>query len=176
MKTSQLNTSPQTETAILGGGCFWGVEDIFMKQHGVLKTCCGYAGGPEPTNYQLVCTGKTGHAEVVKVEFDPTQLSFEKILEVFFRLHDPTTLNQQGPDHGSQYRSVIFTLSESQEKTAHAFIAKCQAHFNHSIVTEVVSYLDFSETQNFFEAEEYHQKYFQKNGGHGCHYLRPSLD
>jgi peptide-methionine (S)-S-oxide reductase len=153
------------ETAIFGAGCFWGVEAEFRKIEGVLETEVGYSGGTkdQPT-YHEVCTGKTGHAEVLRVEYDPQTVKYEKLLKVFFSIHDPTTLNRQGPDHGTQYRSVIFYTSEEQraaaEKTKQAEAPK----HHRSVVTAI------EPARTFWPAEEYHQRYLEKRGeGATCH-------
>ncbi len=160
----------KTEIATLAGGCFWGVEDIFRKTKGVLATQVGYTGGtvPHPT-YEQVCTQTTGHAEAVRVEFNSDVLPYEQLLKLFFRLHDPTTLNRQGPDQGNSYRSAIFFHSKSQFKLAGEVIAwvEKQGWWKDPIVTEVV------EASAFFAAEEYHQKYFERHPDHAsCHFLR----
>lgn len=160
----------KTETAILAGGCFWGVEEIFREIPGVTKTTVGYTGGKtaDPT-YKEVCSGGTGHAEAIEVVFNPSQLSYEALLDYFFRMHDPTTLNRQHNDVGTQYRSAIFYTSEEQKKTAETFKAKLEAakKFNRSITTEI------TKATKFYSAEEYHQKYLVKNpGGYNCHVLR----
>ena len=145
------------EIAILGLGCFWGPEKKFNKLVGVVKTEVGYCGGnSENTNYNQVCTGKTNHAEVVKIEFDNSILSYEDILNYFFEIHNPTTLNQQGPDIGTQYRSEVFYLNENQKETAKKILAKYNKKYNGKIVTKV------SEIKNYCKAEEYHQKYLEK--------------
>lgn len=150
------------KTATFGAGCFWGVEAAFRKVDGVVKTTVGYAGGTmaNPT-YHDVCTDRTGHAEVVQVEYDPEKVSYEELLDVFWKSHDPTTLNRQGPDIGSQYRSVIFTHDEDQAAAAVASKQREQASGNHPrpIVTEIVP------AAPFHRAEEYHQQYFEKFGG-----------
>ncbi len=146
--------------ATFAAGCFWGVEDIFMKVKGVKSTTVGYTGGhTKNPAYQEVCTGTTGHAEAVRVEFDPKTVSFKELLGIFFRLHDPTTKNRQGPDIGRQYRSAIFFHSSAQEKQARDF-ARALGKFGQweePIVTEIVA------ASPFYPAEEYHQKYFQKH-------------
>lgn len=159
------------EKALLGAGCFWGVEHILRTIPGVVSTEVGYAGGTtkNPT-YQEVCTGQTNHAEVVLVEFNPEVLSYEGLLDVFFRLHDPTTLNRQHNDIGTQYRSVIFTYNEDQDEKALSFIKKVDASkvFKNPVVTQVLS------APEFFSAETYHQDYLIKNpDGYMCHILRP---
>ncbi len=159
------------EKALLGAGCFWGVEHIFKTVPGVISTEVGYAGGTtkNPT-YQEVCTGKTDHAEVVLVEFDSSVLSYTKLLDVFFRLHDPTTLNRQHNDIGTQYRSVIFTYNDQQQTEAREFIKKVDESkvFHNPVVTQVMT------APEFFSAEAYHQDYLIKNpDGYMCHILRP---
>lgn len=153
-------------TATFGAGCFWGVEDAFRKLPGVTDAACGYMGGqlPNPT-YEKVCTDRTGHAEVVQVDFDPARISYERLLEFFWKIHDPTTPNRQGPDVGSQYRSAVFTHDDAQQEAANAVKERLQAsgQFPRPIVTEVTPASDF------WRAEEYHQQYFQKNGGTSCH-------
>jgi peptide-methionine (S)-S-oxide reductase len=150
----------QTEKAILGGGCFWCVEAAIKQLEGVESVVSGYMGGSvaNPT-YQLVCSGRTGHAEVAEVTFDPSVISFSDLLHVFFTLHDPTTLNRQGNDVGTQYRSVIFYLDEQQKKTAEAVIAELTNDklFKDPIVTAVEA------AQTFYPAEDYHQNYLANN-------------
>ena len=141
------------EIAILGLGCFWGPERKFGEIEGVTKTEVGYCGGKnKETSYQEVCTGTTGHAEVVKIEFDESIISYEKIINLFFDFHDPTTLNRQGPDIGNQYRSEIFYANESQEKIAEKVLENRNVDFKGKIVTKI------SEILNYRKAEEYHQK------------------
>jgi peptide-methionine (S)-S-oxide reductase len=148
-----------TETAVLGGGCFWCLEAVFEQLKGVIKVTSGYAGGAaENPGYRDVCSGETGHAEVVKIEFQPSQLSYRNLLEVFFSIHDPTTLNRQGNDVGSQYRSVIFYLDEDQREEAKQVIHEQQTHWKDPIVTECL--LD----PPFYPAEDYHQHYFAMHG------------
>ena len=145
------------EIAILGLGCFWGPEIKFSKLDGVIKTEVGYCGGHNAeTNYKEVCTGSTNHAEVVKLDFDPKIISYEKILEFFFEIHDPTTLNSQGPDFGTQYRSEIFYLNDNQKKTAENIINKENDRLSGKVVTKL------SQVKNYCTAEEYHQKYLEK--------------
>jgi peptide-methionine (S)-S-oxide reductase len=155
----------QTEKATFGAGCFWGVEETFRNLKGVLSTSVGYAGGrKENPTYQDVCTDKTGHAEVVEVEFDPSQISYDELLNVFWSNHNPTTLNRQGPDVGTQYRSVIFYHSPEQEataKTSKEKVAK-SGRFNRAIVTQI------EPAPKFWRAEEYHQRYLQKRGKSHC--------
>jgi peptide-methionine (S)-S-oxide reductase len=155
-----------TEKATFGAGCFWGVEARFSEMHGVLDTAVGYEGGSlEHPTYKEVCTDRTGHAEVVQVTFDSSRLHYEDLLDAFFALHDPTQLNRQGPDWGSQYRSAIFTHSDEQRQAALAKIAELNAAgtFRRPIVTEVTP------GTNFWKAEEYHQKYLEKRGMVSCH-------
>lgn len=149
------------EKATFGAGCFWGIEAAFRKVPGVLSTSVGYAGGSSanPT-YEDVCSGETGHAEVVQVEYDPSQVSYEEILDVFWRIHDPTTLNRQGPDIGTQYRSAIFFHNPEQEAAARTSKERLQSsgRFKKPIVTEITP------ASEFYRAEEYHQRYFEKRG------------
>ncbi len=154
------------EKATFAAGCFWGVEARFQQLPGVISTAVGYEGGSlaSPT-YQQVCTDRTGHAEAVEIEFDPSKISYQKLLDEFFELHDPTQLNRQGPDWGSQYRSVVFYHSPEQEKTAKETIARLTAEkkFSKPVVTQVVP------AETFWHAEEYHQKYLEKRGAVSCH-------
>jgi len=146
------------ETIVVGGGCFWCTEAVFRRVKGIVKVTPGYAGGKTiDTTYQQVCTGVTGHAEVVKIEFDPDLISLEEILRVFFETHDPTTKNRQGQDIGTQYRSVILWKDQKQKETSEKFLQKMQAEFSEKIVTETKP-LDY-----FYPAEEYHQHYFDKH-------------
>ncbi|MGE4181672.1 MAG: peptide-methionine (S)-S-oxide reductase MsrA [Limisphaerales bacterium] len=170
-KTESNETSNlRKEMAILAGGCFWGMEEILRGIPGVLETSVGYTGGEtqNPT-YREVCTGDTGHAEAVRIVFDPARLSYEELLGYFFRMHDPTTLNRQHNDVGTQYRSAIFFTSDEQ-KAAAAKVKEAMGksgRFNRPIVTHIVP------AAEFFTAEEYHQKYLVKNpGGYNCHILR----
>ena len=150
------------EVATLGGGCFWCLEAVYEQLAGVIEVASGYAGGtvPSPT-YEQVSTGGTGHAEVVRIAFDPGVISFEELLGVFFTIHDPTTLNRQGADVGTQYRSVIFSHNEEQRATAEAVIRRVEAEriWDDPLVTEVAP-LDA-----FYKAEDYHQEYFRRNPG-----------
>jgi peptide-methionine (S)-S-oxide reductase len=154
------------ETATFGAGCFWGVEESFRQIPGVLDTAVGYLGGStaNPT-YQDVCTDETGHAEVVQVTYDPAKVSYDQLLNVFWESHDPTTLNRQGPDIGTQYRSAIFFHSPEQERLARASKEKMQASgkFRRPIVTEITL------ASTFYRAEDYHQKYLAKRGLSHCH-------
>lgn len=163
------------EIATFGAGCFWCVEAIFQDLKGVHKVESGYSGGAvkNPT-YKAVCTGNTGHAEVARITFDPTVITFDELLEVFWQTHDPTTLNRQGADVGTQYRSVIFYHNEEQRKKAEAYKAKLNElkAFPNPIVTEI------SPLQEFYIAENYHQDYFNQNGEQGyCRMvIRPKVD
>ena len=152
--------SKQFETATFAGGCFWCLEAVFERLAGVERVVSGYTGGSTPNPaYDDVCTGRTGHAEVVQVTFDPTAISYRELVEIFFAFHDPTTLNRQGPDTGTQYRSAIFYGSEEQAATAREVIAELEAKrlFGAPIVTEVTP------LGVFYPAEEYHQQYFQRH-------------
>ena len=154
--------SGEREVATLGGGCFWCLEAVYQELRGVRSIVSGYAGGQvaNPT-YDQVCRGQTGHAEVVQVEFDPAELSFRRLLEVFFTIHDPTTLNRQGADVGTQYRSIILTHSAEQEKVARDVIAELEGNglWDAPIVTTV------EPIQEFFPAESYHDQYYARNPG-----------
>jgi peptide-methionine (S)-S-oxide reductase len=155
------------EKATFGAGCFWGVEAAFAAISGVTATAVGYEGGSLDTpSYKDVCTDQTGHAEVVELDFDPAQVSYETLLDAFFKLHDPTTMNRQGPDWGSQYRSVVFTHSPEQERAAKTKIEELTASGVYQpkrVVTQVVP------ATTFWRAEEYHQKYLEKRGAASCH-------
>jgi len=151
-----------TETATLGGGCFWCLEAVYRELRGVTKVVSGYSGGHVPNpSYREVCSGTTGHAEVVQVEFDPATIAYRDLLEVFFTIHDPTTLNRQGNDVGPQYRSVIFYHSPQQRQTAEALIAQLEAErvWPNPIVTELQPF------ERFYPAEDYHQRYYELNSG-----------
>lgn len=155
-----------TELATFGAGCFWGVEAAFRQLPGVKGTSVGYLGGTlENPTYKDVCSNTTGHAEVVQIEFDPTEISYDALLDKFFQIHDPTTLNRQGPDHGAQYRSAIFFHSPEQEATAKASKEKWQksGKFSRDIVTEI------SPASTYYIAEDYHQQYLEKRGQSSCH-------
>ena len=158
------------ETAILAGGCFWGVEEILRKIPGVLETEVGYTGGTTKNpSYEQICTGRTGHAEGLRIVFDPSQLSYAELLKVFFRMHDPTTPNRQHNDVGTQYRSAIFYTSDEQQQTAEQVKAEMDksGRFKRPIVTEI------TKASEFYSGEDYHQKYLVKNpGGYNCHVLR----
>lgn len=155
------------EKAIFACGCFWGVESAFRKLDGVISAPCGYTGGrTENPTYKEVCSGNTYHAEAVLVDFDPSVVSYEKLVNFFFKIHDPTTLNRQGPDVGSQYRSAIFYLDENQKTVAEKVKKEFEdaKFFKNKIVTQITP------ASQFYFAEEYHQKYFEKQGiDGGCH-------
>jgi len=152
------------ERATFAAGCFWGVEASFRALPGVVDAQVGYTGGtlPNPT-YHDVCTDRTGHAEALEITFDPAKISYEKLLDHFWQMHDPTTPNRQGPDFGTQYRSAIFFHSPEQEKAARASRERWQERFRQPIVTEIVS------ATSFYRAEEYHQSYLEKKGLSSCH-------
>jgi peptide-methionine (S)-S-oxide reductase len=155
-----------TELATFGAGCFWGVEVTFRNVPGVKDAIVGYLGGTlkNPT-YRDVCTGRTGHAEVVQVTYDPAEVSYDKLLDVFWENHDPTTLNRQGPDVGTQYRSAIFYYTPEQKRAAEESKARLEAsgRFRRNVVTEITSASDF------YPAEDYHQRYLEKRGLASCH-------
>lgn len=153
-----------TEKATFGAGCFWGVESAFRDIPGVVDAAVGYEGGTLVNpRYEDVCTDETGHAEVVELTFDPAKVSYEKLVEAFFGLHNPTTLNRQGPDVGNQYRSVIFFHSPAQERVAREVLQRAQPRFQKPIVTLV------EPAQTFYKAEDYHQQYLAKRGLKHCH-------
>ena len=158
------------ELATFAAGCFWGVESVFKQVKGVIETTVGYTGGTVPNpSYRQVCTGITGHAEAILIKYDPRIVSYEELLSLFWRIHDPTTPNRQGPDVGTQYRSAIFYHNDQQKKAAE----KSKEEFDRN-----GSYINKATTQivpasPFYEAEEYHQDYFEKQGGRSCHVLRP---
>jgi methionine-S-sulfoxide reductase len=152
----------EVEKIVLGGGCFWCTEAVFDLVEGVKKVTPGYAGGStENPTYEQVCGGKTGHAEVVQVEYDPGVVSLEKLLEVFFNSHDPTTPNRQGNDTGTQYRSIILYSSEDQKERIDSFLQQIAGEYTRPVVTEV------QELDRFYSAEAYHQRYFEKNPRQG---------
>jgi peptide-methionine (S)-S-oxide reductase len=156
----RMETDEELETAVFGGGCFWSIEAIFSLLKGVTDVEVGYAGGfKENPTYEQVCQGNTGHAEVVKITFDPNIISYSKLLEVFFYIHDPTTLNRQGNDVGGQYRSIILYTSPEQEKTVKEFIDELENTkvYSDPIVTEV------EPLDKYYKAEDYHQDYFKNN-------------
>jgi methionine-S-sulfoxide reductase len=152
------------DRAAFAAGCFWGVEEFFLAVPGVVDAVSGYEGGQvdDPT-YEQVCSGSTGHAEAVLVTFDPTRVTFEHLLEEFWRHHDPTTLNRQGPDHGTQYRSAVFVHNPAQAAAARASLEDFQVRFKRPIVTEV------AQSTTFWPAEAYHQRYTERTGRGGCH-------
>ncbi|MBF6592135.1 MAG: peptide-methionine (S)-S-oxide reductase MsrA [Ktedonobacterales bacterium] len=162
----ERTTETHTERAIFGAGCFWGVEDTFRQVPGVVTATSGYAGGTlaDPT-YKEVCSGRTGHAEVVQVEYDPTRVTYDTLLDIFWKSHDPTTPNRQGPDVGTQYRSVIFSFTPEQETAANASKARLaeSGSYGRPIVTEIAP------APPFYRAEEYHQRYYEKHGISSCH-------
>jgi peptide-methionine (S)-S-oxide reductase len=169
----KMNTTNVTELATLGAGCFWCVEAVFERLDGVKSVTSGYAGGKSanPT-YDEVCTGASGHAEVAQIEFDPKKISFDKLLETYWESHDPTTLNRQGADRGTQYRSVIFYHSEAQKAAAEKSKQEAQALFPSPIVTEI------SPLPKFYKAENYHQDYFRNhsNAPYCQAVIRPKLE
>ena len=163
------------ETATLGGGCFWCTEAVFLEIEGVFKVVSGYSGGHvENPTYHQVTTGQTGHAEVIQVTFDPKVISYREILEIFFTMHDPTSLNRQGADVGTQYRSVVFYHSDEQKKVAEEFIEEMNETniFNLPIVTQLEPF------ESFYEAEDYHKDYYRrnKNQGYSRFVIAPKLD
>jgi peptide-methionine (S)-S-oxide reductase len=152
--------------ATFGAGCFWGVESAFRQLEGVADAAVGYLGGTlESPTYQDVCTGTTGHAEVVEVQYDPLKVSYDQLLDLFWKIHDPTTLNRQGPDVGTQYRSAIFYHDEEQKKAALASRERLResGRFRRPVVTEITP------TSTFYRAEDYHQRYLEKRGRSSCH-------
>ena len=166
-------SSTATQHLTFGGGCFWCLEAVFQRLKGVQKVASGYAGGaiPNPT-YEQVCEGNTGHAEVVQIEFNPKEIAFEKLLEVFWAAHDPTTLNRQGGDHGTQYRSIILYENDAQKIAAEKSKQKAQAEFKDPIVTEITP------LKTFYKAEAYHQNYFNQNADRNPYcsvVIRPKL-
>ena len=165
-----MTTTETRQIAYLAGGCFWGMEELVRQIPGVVATEVGYTGGETPSaTYEQVHTGRTGHAESLKIEFDPTQLTYRHLLFEFFRMHDPTTRNRQGNDVGTQYRSAIFYVNEEQKRTAEEVIRTVESsgEWKAKVVTDVVPFKDF------YRAEEYHQKYLIKNPrGYTCHYVR----
>ena len=171
--TKPADSATSLERVTFGGGCFWCLEAVFQRLKGVKTVASGYAGGKtkDPT-YQQVCEGDTGHAEVVQIEFDPKVLPFETLMHVFFAAHDPTTLNRQGADRGTQYRSVIFTENDAQKAAAEKAKAEAKSEYKDPIVTEIVP------LPVFYKAEAYHQNYFNQNGatnGYCAAVIRPKL-
>lgn len=158
-----MKTSKTTETATFGAGCFWGVEAAFAQLPGVIDAVSGYTGGDtENPTYHQVCSDNTGHAEAVEVTFDPSQVSYEQLLDVFWKIHDPTQMNRQGPDVGSQYRSAIFTHSPEQTASAQAALDARQKALGRPIATRI------EPAKTFYRAEDYHQRYFERHGV-SCH-------
>jgi peptide-methionine (S)-S-oxide reductase len=171
MTDSPKGTDMPSEIATFGAGCFWGVEHLFRKVPGVIDAVSGYSGGiVENPTYREVCNDTTGHAEVVEVTFDPEAVSFDQLLEVFWAMHDPTQVNRQGPDHGSQYRSIVLTHSDDQQAAAEASRARVQSRYPRPIATEIRPHMAF------YRAEEYHQRYYLNNGHEPyCHAIPPGL-
>lgn len=168
-----LTAESKSEYVVLGGGCFWCLDATYKLVPGVKSVVCGYAGGQRANpSYEQVCTGVTGHAEVVRIEYDPAQVSLEKLLEFFWTVHDPTTPNMQGNDHGTQYRSIILYADDAQKTAAEKSRATAQAKFSDPIVTEIVP------LKEFFVAEDYHQDYFKKNPSQNyCRFVvKPKVD
>jgi peptide-methionine (S)-S-oxide reductase len=161
------NAPAKLETATIGGGCFWCAEAVFQRIPGVKSVTSGFAGGTVPNpSYEQVCTGTTGHAEVIQLKFDPAVLSYDKLLEIFWEAHDPTTLNRQGADHGTQYRSIILYSDDAQQKAAEASKARAAKRFKDPIVTQIVP------LKAFYPAEDYHQNYYNSNKNQGyCQFV-----
>ena len=160
-----MDEEASVEKALFAAGCFWGVEADFRAIDGVTATAVGYSGGTtENPTYQQVCSGRTGHAETVEVDYDPEKVSYERLLDVFWESHDPTTVNRQGPDVGTQYRSAIFVDAPEQEAAATASRERAQARFERPIVTEITP------ASTFWKAEEYHQQYLEKRGAAHCRF------
>ena len=168
-----MNADEKTAHATLGGGCFWCVEAVYETVPGILSVTSGYAGGdvPNPT-YEQICTGRTGHAEVVRIEFDPSKVTYEQVIDLFWVAHDPTTLNRQGPDAGPQYRSIILYEDESQKVIAEKSKKAAQGDFKDPIVTEIVP------LEAFYPAEKYHQDFYQNNPNYPYSraIIRPKLE
>jgi peptide-methionine (S)-S-oxide reductase len=161
------NAPAKMETATIGGGCFWCAEAVFQRIPGVKSVTSGFAGGTVPNpSYEQVCTGATGHAEVIQIKFDPAILSYDKLLEIFWEAHDPTTLNRQGADHGTQYRSIILYSDDAQKTAAEASKARAAKRFKDPIVTQIVP------LKAFYSAEDYHQNYYNSNKNQGyCQFV-----
>jgi peptide-methionine (S)-S-oxide reductase len=170
---SSVNAGKENHRATLGGGCFWCVEAVYQIVPGILGVTSGYAGGevPNPT-YEQVCTGRTGHAEVVRIEFDPDRISYEGVIDLFWKAHDPTTLNRQGADVGTQYRSIILYENEAEKAAAEKSKERAQADFKDPIVTEIVP------LQDFYPAEKYHQDFYDNNPNYPYSraVIRPKLE
>ena len=174
-QTAMTTTATGLQKATFGNGCFWCTEAVFLNLKGVTKVESGYSGGKvKNPSYEDVCTGRTGHAEVIQITYDPSVISYSDLLEVFWNTHDPTTLNQQGADHGTQYRSVVFYGNEEERKTAEAYKKQLEAShvYKDPIVTEITP------LTNFFPAEDYHQNYYALNQNAGyCQYvIRPKVE
>ena len=171
--TAQAESEPmKTETATLGGGCFWCVEAVYERLPGILSVVSGYAGGQtENPTYEQIGTGRTGHAEVVQIAYDPSKISYEKIIDLFWDAHDPTTLNRQGADVGTQYRSIILTASDDEARIAKESRDRAQNNFKSPIVTEIVP------LTKFYSAEDYHQDFYRENPMHPYNLavIRPKL-
>ena len=165
MADNESGTGASTETATFAAGCFWGVESSFRRLPGVVDVIVGYTGGTaDSPTYEQVCSGRTGHAEAVEITFEPAQISYRQLVDAFWKVHDPTTLNRQGPDVGTQYRSAIFTHSEVQSMEAKVSMEAAQEQFRDPIVTQI------EPAGTFWPAEDYHQRYFEKKGIEGgCH-------
>lgn len=156
-----LSAEMNEENAVLGGGCFWCIEAVFQGQPGIKSVTSGYAGGKTlHPSYEEVCSGETGHAEVVKITFDPALVSYEKILDFFWDAHDPTTLNRQGADRGTQYRSIIIAENTTQRQKAEMSMAAAQSRFANPIVTQIIDRVEF------YPAEAYHQDFYERNSAH----------
>ena len=173
--SSSMESTKQTDTATFAAGCFWCVEAVFQNLDGVISVMSGYSGGQiKNPSYREVCSGTTGHAEACNIVYDPSKLSFDELLEVFWKTHDPTTMNKQGNDEGTQYRSAIFYHSETQKQLAEKYKKELDASgaFSAPIVTEISPYT------NFFNAEDYHQNYFNQNGDQPyCRFvIQPKVD
>ena len=164
-------TMSTSEKAYFATGCFWGAERRFWKIDGVIATSVGYMGGTRPNpSYEQVCTGVTGHAETVEVDFDPSKVTYQRLLEEFWVMHDPTSLNRQGGDIGTQYRSAIFTTTAEQQAQAEATRSAYQAALSHAGIGAIVTEINSADGVPYYLAEEYHQKYLQKNpNGYDCH-------
>lgn len=172
MVSAMSAATPPTESLTVGGGCFWCTEAVFEQTPGVKAVVSGYEGGAKPNpTYEEVCTGRTGHAEVIRIDFDPAQISADKLLDLFFLAHDPTSLNRQGADTGTQYRSVIFYANDAQKAAAVAAKDRAQKELSKPIVTEI------SPSTTFYPAEDYHQDYFKNNpnAGYCTFVIRPKI-
>lgn len=172
MTEHSTDTSRQISSLVLGGGCFWCTEAAYRMVPGVTEVVSGYAGGEGPPNYEAVCSGDTGHAEVVRIDFDPTVVTLAELLDLFWKIHDPTTLNRQGADVGTQYRSTIMVTDETQRAAAEASRERAKGEWGEGIVTEITPLVEFH------VAEDYHQRYYERNPDAGfCQMvIRPKLD